>query len=74
MEKTLKALCAEVFLITMPLFMLLGIIIVLVQLVSIFMGNGSQLVYIRKLLYPWASNASSLCMFAAFIYSYEKKA
>ncbi|WP_297863020.1 hypothetical protein [uncultured Acidaminococcus sp.] len=74
MKKTLKTLCMTIFEITMPLFMLVGIALVLIQTVAIFSGNGSLLVWIRKTLYPWASNASSVCMFAAFIFSYVKHA
>lgn len=61
------------FEITMPLFILLGILIVVIQGVAILTGNGSLLVWIYKFFYPWASRASSICMFAAFIYSYVKK-
>lgn len=74
MKKSLKSLAMVVFQISMPLFMLLGLALVGIQLISIFMGSGSQVVWAKKTLYPLASTASSICMFAAFIYSYVKKA
>ena len=64
----------KVFEITMPLFMLIGIFIVLAQLVAIFTGNGSLLVWVYKTFYQYASTASSICMFSAFLYSYVRKA
>lgn len=41
MKKTLKTLCMTVFEITMPLFILVGITLVLIQTMAIFSGNGS---------------------------------
>lgn len=74
MAKTLKSICMGAFEISMPLFILLGILIVCVQGIAIFTKNGSLLVWVYKFFYRWASMASSICMFAAFIYSYVKKA
>ncbi len=74
MKKTLRTVCMKIFEVSMPLFILLGILVWVVQMAAIFMGHGSLLVWIYKTLYPWASTASSLCMFAAFIYSYVKNA
>ena len=41
MKKTLKTLCMTIFEITMPLFMLVGIALVLIQTMAIFSGNGA---------------------------------
>ncbi len=74
MKKTLRAICMKLFEITMPLFIILGIVIWGMQMIAILAGKGSLLVWSYKSLYPWASTASSICMFAAFIYSYVKDA
>ena len=72
MKKSLKHLCSSLFDISMPVFIILGILIVLVQGVAILSRIGNLSVWIYKTLYPYASGASSLCMFSAFLYSYVK--
>lgn len=74
MKKSVRFVCMKIFEFAMPLFMILGIIIWAIQMVAIFTGQGSLLVWVYKQFYPWASTASSICMFAAFIYSYVKNA
>lgn len=66
----IKKLLMLVFQICMPSFMLLGAMIVVGQLGGIFLGDGKLLVGIYKSLYTWASNATGVCLFAAFMYSY----
>ena len=56
----------------MPAFMILGTILVLVQLMCCFTGNGHLSVYISKLLRPWATGAAGVVVFAAFFDSYLK--
>ena len=70
MEKTLKAICHICFGITMPAFMILGTILVLVQLMCCFTGNGHLSVYISKLLRPWATGSAGVVVFVAFFDSY----
>ena len=72
MEKTLKTICHVCFGITMPAFMILGTVLVLVQLMCCFTGNGHLSVYISKLLRPWATGAAGVVVFAAFFDSYLK--
>ena len=72
MEKTLKAICHICFGITMPAFMILGTILVLVQLMCCFTGNGHLSVYISELLSPWATGAAGVVVFVAFFDSYLK--
>jgi len=73
MKNFLRALSLPVFQITMPLFLLLGAVIVITQIVCCFTGNGSMSLWIRNLLRPWATYSAGVCLFAAFIYSYVKK-
>ena len=70
MKKTLKAICHICFGITMPAFMILGTVLVLVQLMCCFTGNGHLSVYISKLLRPWATGAAGVVVFVAFFDSY----
>ena len=72
MKKTLKTICHVCFGITMPAFMILGTVLVLVQLMCCFTGNGHLSVYISKLLRPWATGAAGVVVFAAFFDSYLK--
>lgn len=69
----IKKLLLVIFQISMPLFILLGTIIVLVQIYCVFSGNGALCVSIHKSLYIWASNATGVCLFVSFIHSYLKK-
>lgn len=73
MKSTLKSICMLVYQITMPAFILIGTVMVLTQLYAALVGNGNLCVYIKKLLQPWASYASSACLFSSFINSYLKE-
>lgn len=70
MKKTIKNMLMVCFQISMPLFMILGTFLVVIQLIAIFTANGSLAVYIRNLLRPWACYAAGVCLFSAFIDSY----
>ena len=72
MKKKIKSFLEICFQITMPLFMIIGTLMVLVQFYCCFAVNGNLIIYIKKLLQPWASNAAGICMFAAFLDSYIK--
>lgn len=72
MKKTLKQILMACFQISMPLFMILGTVLVGTQLFAIFAHNGNLAVYIRNLLRPWACYAAGVCLFAAFLDSYIK--
>ncbi len=72
MKKTLKSICHICFGLCMPAFMIFGTILVLVQLLSCFTGNGNLCVYIQKLLRPWATGAAGVVVFVAFFDSYLK--
>ncbi|MCH3915849.1 MAG: hypothetical protein LKE29_11480 [Acidaminococcaceae bacterium] len=72
MKKTIKQFLMVCFQISMPLFMILGTLLVGTQLFAIFTQNGNMAVYINKLLRPWACYAAGVCLFAAFLDSYIK--
>ncbi len=72
MKTTLKNSLMMIFQITMPLFFLIGVVLILVQFYSILTVNAHLIVDAKKILYPWASACSGICMFVAFFYSYLK--
>ena len=59
MKKSLKHLCSSLFDISMPVFIILGILIVLVQGVAILSRNGNLSVWIYKTLYPYVCSPHS---------------
>lgn len=64
-----------VFEITLPLFLLMGMILVLTQLVGALMGNGALVLGINSALKTYSIWVASICAFSGFIMSYvrEKK-
>ena len=70
MKKNIKQILMVCFQISMPLFMILGTILVGTQLVACITSNGNLAVYIRNLLRPWACYAAGVFLFVAFLDSY----
>ena len=63
-----------VFELTLPLFLLLGIAVVLVQLFAALTANGSLAVGIDAALKIWAIRISCVTAFCGFFLSYLKPA
>lgn len=72
MKNTLLQICMAVFTVTLPLFMLLGIVIVLGQIVGIIMGNGALVLGISSALKVYSTWVASVCAFSGFFVSYLK--
>lgn len=70
MKKTLYHICVVVFEITLPLFVILGAILVFTQLVGAILGNGAIVLGIDNTLKFYATLVSCICAFSAFISSY----
>ncbi len=72
MKQRLLQICMAVFTVTLPLFMLMGTAIVLLQLVGIVMGNGALVLGINSALKTYATWVSSVCAFSGFFVGYLK--
>lgn len=72
MKKTLYRICVVVFEITLPLFVILGAVLVFTQLVGAIMGNGAVVLGIDNALKFYATLISCICAFSAFFSSYLK--
>ena len=75
MKKMIYNICMIVFEITLPLFLLMGTVLVLTQLVGALMGNGALVLGINSALKTYSIWVASICAFSGFIMSYvrEKK-
>lgn len=75
MKKTIYNICMVVFEITLPLFLLMGTVLVLTQLVGALIGNGAIVLGINSALKTYSIWVASVCAFSGFIMSYvrEKK-
>lgn len=69
MRRILWKGCMAVFQITLPLFLLIGTAIVVVQAAGILMGNGGLVLRISALK-PYAAQAASICAFAGYFAGY----
>ena len=70
MKETLKKICLYVFEITLFLFLFLGAIIVLTQLLGCITKDGKLVLAISKSLNQYATWSASACAFAGFIIGY----
>ena len=61
-----------VFEITLPLFVILGAVLVFTQLVGAILGNGAVVLGIDNALKFYATLISCICAFSAFFSSYLK--
>ncbi|MDR1915482.1 MAG: hypothetical protein LBQ58_02785 [Synergistaceae bacterium] len=61
-----------IFTVTLALFMLMGAVIVIVQLIGIVMGNGDMVLSIHNRFNTYAIRVSALCGFAGFFAAYLK--
>lgn len=75
MKKTIYDICMVIFEITLPLFLLMGAVLVLTQLVGALIGNGAIVLGINNALKTYSIWVASICAFSGFIMSYvrEKK-
>lgn len=72
MKDTLVKIFTLIFQITLPLFLLLGAAVVLVQLVAVIIGNGALAVGVNSVLKIWAIRTSCITAFCGFFLSYLK--
>ena len=75
MKKTIYSICMVVFEITLPLFLLMGAVLVFGQLIGALMGNGAIVLGLNTAIKTYSVWVASICEFSGFIMSYvrEKK-
>lgn len=67
-------ICMIVFEITLPLFMIMGAVLVFTQLVGALTGNGAVVLGINNALEVYSIWTASICAFSGFIMGYVKPA
>ena len=73
MKVTIYSICRVVFEITLPLFLLMGAILVFGQLIGALMGNGAMVLGLNSALKTYSVWVASVCAFSGFIMSYTRK-
>lgn len=75
MKQTLYKVLMTVFEITLPLFLLMGTVLVFTQLFGAIIGNGALVLGVNSAIKLYATWLSCICAFSAFFLSYlrEKK-
>ena len=75
MKKTIYNICMVVFEITLPLFLLMGAVLVFGQLIGALMGNGAIVLGLNNAIKTYSVWVAIVCAFSGFIMSYvrEKK-
>lgn len=72
MKKTLYQICMVIFNITLPLFLLMGAVLVFGQLLGAVLGNGTLVLGLNEALKMYSIWVSSICAFSGFIMGYLK--
>lgn len=72
MKKTIYNICMVIFEITLPLFLLMGAVLVFTQLIGALIGNGAIVLGINTAIKTYSIWVASICAFAGFIMGYTK--
>lgn len=72
MKKTIYNICMVIFEITLPLFLLMGAVLVFTQLTGALIGNGAIVLGINSALKTYSIWVASICAFSGFIMGYTK--
>lgn len=73
MKKTIYNICMVVFEITLPLFLLMGTVLVFGQLIGALIGNGAMVLGLNTALKTYSIWVASICAFSGFIMSYTRE-
>ena len=75
MKKKINTLIRILFVVALALFMILGIVTVLLQLIGLLFGNGELMVFADSRIFPFAVLGSTVAGFLSFVFPYidEKK-
>lgn len=72
MKKTIYNICMVVFEITLPLFLVMGAVLVFTQLIGALIGNGAIVLGINTAIKTYSIWVSSICAFSGFIMGYTR--
>ena len=72
MKKTIYNTCMVIFEITLPLFLLMGAVLVFTQLIGALIGNGAIVRGINSAIKTYSIWVASVCAFSGFIMGYTK--
>ena len=72
MKKTIYNTCMVIFEITLPLFLLMGAVLVFTQLIGALIGNGAIVLGINSAIKTYSIWVASVCAFSGFIMGYTK--
>ena len=73
MKQTIYSICMVNFLITLPLFLIMGAVLVYTQLFGAIIGDGKLVKTINSSLKTYSVWVSCVCAFSGFIMSYTKE-
>lgn len=74
MKETIYKICMVIFEITLPLFILMGAVLVFTQLIGALLGNGALVLGINSAIKTYSVWVASICAFSGFIMGYTKPA
>lgn len=72
MKKTIYNICMVVFEITLPLFLVMGAVLVFTQLIGALIGNGAVVLGINTAIKTYSIWVASICAFSGFIMGYTR--
>lgn len=72
MKKTIYNICMVIFEITLPLFLIMGAVLVFTQLFGALVGNGALVLGINSAIKTYSIWVASICAFSGFIMGYTK--
>lgn len=70
MKKKTSILIRVLFATALALFMILGIVTVLLQLIGLLSGNGELMVFADSKIFPFAVLGSTVAGFLSFVFPY----
>ena len=73
MKKTIYQAAMLVFQITLPLFLLMGAVLVFGQLIFALMGNGAMVLGLNTAIKTYSIWVASVCAFSGFIMGYTRE-
>lgn len=73
MKKTIYSICMVIFEITLPLFLIMGAVLVFTQLIGALLGNGALVMGIDDAIKTYSIWVASICAFSGFIMSYTRE-
>lgn len=73
MKKAINSVCMVIFEVTLPLFLIMGAVLVFTQLFGALMGNGALVKGVNTALKTYSVWVASICAFSGFIMGYTRE-